>query len=48
VGGVTPDVRARQPEDLPDEVHEEEAGLDVGFELLTVDGHLDLHVPHLP
>src|SRR5262249_13237677 len=42
------DVRAREPKDLPDQVHEEETRLDVRLELLAVDGHLDLHAPHLP
>src|SRR5215468_9260508 len=48
VGRVAADVRAREPEDLSDQVHEEETRLDVRLELLAVDGHLDLHDPHLP
>src|SRR5215813_314141 len=48
VGRVAADVRAREPEDLADQVHEEETRLDVCLELLAVDRHLDLHAPHLP
>src|SRR5262249_3536819 len=48
VGRVAADVRAREPEDLPDQVYEEETRLDVRLELLAIDRHLDLHAPHLP
>src|SRR5215813_4114999 len=48
VGRVAADVRAREPEDLADQVHEEETRLDVCLELLAIDSHLDLHAPHLP
>src|SRR5262245_56189725 len=48
VGGIAADVSADEPEDLADEVHEQEARLHVGLELLSVDGHLDDHPHPLP
>src|SRR6185295_8679998 len=36
------------PEDLADQVHEEQPRLDVGFVFFPVDRHLDEHGPYLP
>src|SRR6266540_2426611 len=44
VRGVAAHVRAGEPEDVPDEMNQEQAGLDVGRSLRSVDGHGDLHV----
>src|SRR5712691_2740028 len=43
---VAADVSAGEPEDVADQVDEQEARLDVGLVLLAVDGDLDLHRAH--
>ena len=44
-GGVTADVSAGQPDDLADEVDQQQTGLDLGAVLGPVDGDGDAHLP---
>src|SRR5258705_3127969 len=48
VRGVAPDMGAREPEHLPDQVDQQQPGLDVRLMLLAIDRHLDQHRCHLP